>query len=1035
MQLLARATERIARKSRPAGRHLQLALGYVSSSSCFPKNSCRMDGLEQLLSRQAEDEQELQKRIMEKAEIELEKQMEEIELKRLARVNSKLREVQQTISKWSMKDSTIAVEKKLSQLYGLLSDLEQERRDIQDRLSHPSLQTNPAAEGTTSVPAQETEKERLIRLGKLTFFEESQDPPSEQEAAVDLFQGYSSQSQSEDDAEPAVEAEASWRYEDDGDESVYRSRFNKWALRRRYKRKQQSDPGAALESLEDVHPEDLENEAFQWSGIGTDHALHDGFTIPADIYVHLFDYQKTCVRWLWELFCQQVGGVLGDEMGLGKTVQIIAFLASLGYSKKLDGPILIVCPATVLRQWVQEFHKWWPPFRVAILHSSGSGMASAGARLALSSDGEEWDSDDRAYRSAKKRKTAVYSSSSAAALLDRITRKGHVVITTYSSVRVYKEEMLPIKWGYCVLDEGHKIRNPDAEITILCKKLRTHNRIILSGTPIQNNLPELWSLYDFVYPGRLGTLPVFKTQFSLPIQMGGYANASNVQVQTAYRCACVLRDFIAPYLLRRMKVDVAQELPKKSEQVLFCKLSQTQRTLYTRYLESDTVAKILNGKYQVLAGIDVLRKICNHPDLLRSKNQASDFGAAARSGKLLVVESLLGMWQAQRHRVLLFCQTRQMLDIVESFVVEKGYKYMRMDGNTAISSRSKMVDTFNKDDTFFLFLLTTKVGGLGINLTGADRVIIYDPDWNPSTDMQARERAWRIGQKKAVTIYRLMTSGTIEEKIYHRQIFKQFLTNKVLKDPRQRRFFKSNDLYDLFTLDERNNQDTETGSLFGAVEGVQVSVEDKTIEGVDKVANFQSALPSQQDGERSDQTNGPDAGPLAEDDDNRILKELFSSTGVHSALQHDAIMDSVTPEAKLIQREAQMVAQQAVQALKQSRRQVRQQPIEMPTWTGKNGAAGKPKSQSLLQGLRNKSGMTRKPDESSSSAGFKELAGKLRDYIDGPELVTSSAIIAQFNLDSHSKRDMDMLRGMLKEIAVFLNNESGKGWRLKDEWR
>ena len=418
---------------------------------------------------------------------------------------------------------------------------------------------------------------------------------------------------------------------------------------------------------------------------------------------------------------------------------------------------MIVCPATVLRQWVKEFHKWWPPYRVAILHSSGSGISSSSSSkrqyyyssssgseeeyLSTSNDGDSYDSDDNIKKKPAKRKRKPNthhrrktnkSDSGIDELMNRIVEQGHVLITTYSSIRVYKDWIQPIDWGYVVLDEGHKIRNPDSDITIQCKKLKTCNRIILSGTPIQNNLPELWSLYDFVYPGRLGTLPVFKTQFSIPIQIGGYSNATNVQVQTAYKCACVLRDFIAPYLLRRMKVDVAQQLPKKNEQVLFCRLSKEQRVAYQQFLNSETVVKILDGKYQVLAGIDVLRKLCNHPDLIKSKSERQDTkrsNQASRSGKLQVVESLLKIWSSQSHRVLLFCQTRQMLDILESFVIEAGYKYLRMDGNTPISSRGGLVELYNSDTSYFIFLLTTKVGGLGINLTGANRVVIYDPDW------------------------------------------------------------------------------------------------------------------------------------------------------------------------------------------------------------------------------------------------------------------------------------------------------------------
>lgn len=216
-------------------------------------------------------------------------------------------------------------------------------------------------------------------------------------------------------------------------------------------------------------------------------------------------------------------------------------------------------------------------------------------------------------------------------------------------MRIHKESLLPIKWVYCILDEGHKIRNPDSDTTQICKRIKTCHRIILSGTPIQNNLPELWSLYDFVYPGRLGTLPVFKQEFSIPIQIGGYSNASNVQVNTAYKCACVLRDFISPYLLRRMKLDVAKHLPKKNEEVLFCKLTEYQRVKYQAYLDSEQVNSIMNGKYHVLAGIDILRKICNHPDLLLLSDQSYLTSSQPahpnpeRSGKLLVLQSLLAM--------------------------------------------------------------------------------------------------------------------------------------------------------------------------------------------------------------------------------------------------------------------------------------------------------------------------------------------------------------------------------------------------------
>ncbi|XP_025031409.1 DNA excision repair protein ERCC-6 isoform X1 [Python bivittatus] len=457
------------------------------------------------------------------------------------------------------------------------------------------------------------------------------------------------------------------------------------------------------------------------------------------------------------------------------------------------GPTVIVCPTTVMHQWVKEFHMWWPPFRVAILHETGS------------------------YPNKKVK------------LIREIAACNGILITSYSSIRLLQDNLHKYNWHYVILDEGHKIRNPNAAVTLACKQFSTPHRIILSGSPLQNNLKELWSLFDFVFPGKLGTLPVFMEQFSVPITMGGYSNASPVQVKTAYKCACILRDTINPYLLRRMKADVRMSLslPDKNEQVLFCRLTDEQLQLYKKFIDSKEVYQILNREMQIFPGLLSLRKICNHPDIFsggpkilkgtpdEDLKEEDQFGFWKHSGKMIVVESLLKIWHKQGHRVLLFTQSRQMLRILEVFLKQRNYSYLKMDGTTTVASRQPLIMRFNEDASIFVFLLTTRVGGLGINLTGADRVIIYDPDWNPSTDTQARERAWRIGQTRNVTVYRLLTAGTIEEKIYHRQIFKQFLTNRILKDPKQRRFFKSNDLYELFTLSSPDGaQGTETSALF-----------------------------------------------------------------------------------------------------------------------------------------------------------------------------------------------------------------------------
>uniref|UniRef100_A0A4W3GV80 DNA excision repair protein ERCC-6 n=1 Tax=Callorhinchus milii TaxID=7868 RepID=A0A4W3GV80_CALMI len=575
---------------------------------------------------------------------------------------------------------------------------------------------------------------------------------------------------------------------DDGNEDFYKKRLRSWRKKR-------------LKAKEECRASE-ENGGSDES----DAEFDEGFKVPGFLWRKLYKYQQTGVRWLWELHCQQAGGILGDEMGLGKTIQIIAFLAGLSYSKIRTrglnyrqglGPVVIVCPATVMHQWVKEFHTWWPPFRVAILHESGS------------------------FTTRKER------------LIREIAACNGILVTSYSYIRIMQESIGQYKWHYAILDEGHKIRNPNAGVTVACKQFQTPHRIILSGSPMQNNLKELWSLFDFVFPGKLGTLQVFMEQFSVPITMGGYQNASPVQVQTAYKCACVLRDTINPYLLRRMKADVKMNLalPDKSEQVLFCRLTEEQRQVYQTFIDSKEVYQILNGEMQIFTGLISLRKICNHPDLFSGgpkilKGMTDDhlteeehFGHWTRSGKMIVVEALLRLWHKQGHRVLLFSQSRQLLNIMEMFVRNLGYSYVKMDGTTAVASRQPLISKYNENASIFLFLLTTRVGGLGINLTGANRVIIYDPDWNPSTDTQARERAWRIGQKKQVTIYRLLTAGTIEEKIYHRQIFKQFLTNRVLKDPKQRRFFKSNDLCELFTLSSPDgSQGTETSAIFAGIQ-------------------------------------------------------------------------------------------------------------------------------------------------------------------------------------------------------------------------
>ncbi|RKP19637.1 hypothetical protein ROZALSC1DRAFT_28781, partial [Rozella allomycis CSF55] len=809
--------------------------------------------------------------------------------------------------------------------------------------------------------------EDLVQKGILAPHEKNvdQDLLNEDYEERESFHGDSddmdSMNEEDSENEEKVVKKMKLTIQDDGDEQFYRQRIEDWK-----------------QTYQELKDKDSKFDA--------------RYKIPGEIYRHLFLYQKTAARWLWELYKQRVGGIIGDEMGLGKTVQIISFLAGLHYSGMYKGCSLVVCPATVMHQWVKEFHRWYPPFRVAVLHKTGS--------------------HDGSY----------------ADLLHKMNSTGDILITTYSQLQLHQTLFLDKKWFYVVLDEGHKIRNPDSNITLVCKQLKTEFRIILSGTPIQNNLSELWSLFDFIYPGKLGTLPVFQDQFAAPIQAGGYAHATTLQIQTSYKCAVILRDLINPYLLRRMKADVVTHLPKKTEQVRNIEMFKIGFILkyYEDFIQSREMSAIFDGKRHVLVGIDYLRKLCNHPDLVipAEKNTTSE----ERSGKMKVLLSALEKWKENGNKVLIFSQTRMMLDIIEHAVKEKNYSYLRMDGSTNVNQRMPLVEKFNQDSQVFCFLLTTKVGGLGINLTGADRVLIYDPDWNPSNDAQARERAWRLGQKKQVAIYRLIIAGTIEEKIYHRQIFKQFLTNKILKDPKQSRFFKTTELYDLFTLDVNRNDGNETTALLGHLgEELEMIIDGKkkkkkknlSIDGVCRT----------DDHVEKDET--------LKNNDDSILDDVTKMAGIQGSLRHDIFVEKKRPDLKLIEKEAEKISKNAIEALLQSRKERKKSSVAVPTWTGKSGSAGipvfgslrnnsiskAPSSNDLIQQIKNK-------DLSVPQDKVSKLIHDLYNYfVAHNHSCSSSQVVNAFR--SKVKPDQVILfKKMLKELANF-DKRSGT-WTLKD---
>ncbi|KAL6890965.1 SNF2 family N-terminal domain-containing protein [Trichoderma evansii] len=827
---------------------------------------------------------------------------------------------------------------------------------------------------------------------------------------------------------------------DDGNEAHYKRRLKDWVDRRSRARRAKRQAESA------THPEDSDDEEQEWfkpaPGVA-DHYFTDDLKLPGDIYPSLFGYQKTGVQWLAELYKQRVGGIIGDEMGLGKTVQLIAFVAALHYSKKLKKPVIVVAPATLLRQWVSEFHRWWPPLRVSILHSSGSGMLNPTAE-------DEYDVEHFSPMATKSEKAARK-------IVKGVVQKGHVLVTTYTGLQTYANELLHVEWDYAVLDEGHKIRNPNAEITVTCKELNTPNRVILSGTPVQNNLTELWSLFDFIYPMRLGTLVNFKQQFEIPIRQGGYANASNLQVMTAEKCAEALKETINEYLLQRLKVDVAADLPEKTEQVLFCKLTESQRKAYERFIGSDEVAAILSRKRQSLYGIDILRKICNHPDLLDkslSSKPGYDYGNPKLSAKLQLTKDLLQKVMIPNgHKMLLFSQGKQMLNIIEKCMRECKISYLRMDGETPIDQRQPMIDKFNTDPDIHVFLMTTRTGGLGTNLTGADRIIIFDPDWNPSTDLQARERAWRLGQSKPVKIYRLMTEGTIEEKIYHRQIFKQFMTNKVLKDPKQRSSYDLSDLYDLFTFDKHTDAAAARSEVFkGAEVNLKKNKDNSDTKTLISIGNMSQV---KTEGELKNLDLVAAMEEVKEDpsahEEKRMLEGIFARS-VNSAYDHEQIVNGpqkMKADMAVLRQEANMVARQAAAHLRHSGEEARRVPIGTVTWTGEVGTGGRPggnrrrggpSSAGIMSNLADRQGLDSGSSSRSGTPGIEKNL-KAKDFI--PMIKTfinrqggkvpSKMLVDHFNPYCPGKKQSDEFKSALETVGV-LNRVSSTGrgmWSLK----
>ncbi|KAJ6918655.1 protein CHROMATIN REMODELING 24 [Populus alba x Populus x berolinensis] len=527
----------------------------------------------------------------------------------------------------------------------------------------------------------------------------------------------------------------------------------------------------------------------------------------------LYPHQREGLRWLWSLHCQGKGGILGDDMGLGKTMQICSFLAGLFHSKLIKRA-LVVAPKTLLSHWIKE---------LSVVGLSAKTREYFGTSL----------------------KARDYE-------LQYILQDKGILLTTYDIVRnnskslrgdhyfIDDESEDSYIWDYMILDEGHLIKNPSTQRAKSLLEIPSAHCIVISGTPIQNNLKELWALFNFCCPGLLGDNKWFKETYEHPILRGNEKNASDREKRIGSTVAKELRERIQPYFLRRMKNEVFKEddattakLSRKNEIIVWLKLTACQRQLYEAFLRSEIVLSAFDGS--PLAALTILKKICDHP-LLLTKRAAEDLlegmesmlnpedvavaeklamhlaDVADRtdtdfqekhdniSCKISFILSLLDNLIPEGHNVLIFSQTRKMLNLIQESLVSNGYEFIRIDGTTKATDRTKIVSDFQEGNGAPIFLLTSQVGGLGLTLTKADRVIVVDPAWNPSTDNQSVDRAYRIGQMKDVVVYRLMTCGTVEEKIYRKQIFKGGLFRTATENKEQIRYFSQQDLRELFSI-------------------------------------------------------------------------------------------------------------------------------------------------------------------------------------------------------------------------------------------
>ncbi|XP_026156813.1 chromodomain-helicase-DNA-binding protein 4a [Mastacembelus armatus] len=475
----------------------------------------------------------------------------------------------------------------------------------------------------------------------------------------------------------------------------------------------------------------------------------------------LHPYQLEGLNWLRFSWAQGTDTILADEMGLGKTVQTAVFLYSLYKEGHSKGPFLVSAPLSTIINWEREFEMWAPDMYVVTY------VGDKDSRAVIREN--EFSFEDNAIRGGKKASRMKKDSSI----------KFHVLLTSYELITIDMAVLGSIDWACLVVDEAHRLKNNQSKFFRVLNNYSLQHKLLLTGTPLQNNLEELFHLLNFLTPERFSNLEVFLEEFA--------DIAKEDQIKK-------LHDMLGPHMLRRLKADVFKHMPSKTELIVRVELSPMQKKYYKFILTKNFEALNTKGGGNQVSLLNVvmdLKKCCNHPYLFpaaameapKMPNGMYDGSALTKaSGKLLLLQKMMRKLKEGGHRVLVFSQMTKMLDLLEDFLENEGYKYERIDGGITGGMRQEAIDRFNAPGAQqFAFLLSTRAGGLGINLATADTVIIYDSDWNPHNDIQAFSRAHRIGQNKKVMIYRFVTKASVEERITQVAKKKMMLTHLVVR--------------------------------------------------------------------------------------------------------------------------------------------------------------------------------------------------------------------------------------------------------------